>query len=196
MGYSIDAITADCYEGTTCLVNKFNIKDQALLSFLEGQITFAKGSQLEQNPIQGNFDFEHYKAIHKYLFDEIYEWAGTVRTVDISKKTTNFVKAHEIDSIATACFERLKANHYFLNQPFEEYVDQIVDFYCVTNLLHPFREGNGRTQRIFLSQLIRYAGYEIDFSSINPDDLMSATIQGANGVEDYLKEIFSKAITK
>ena len=85
MGYSIDAITADCYEGTTCLVNKFNIKDQALLSFLEGQITFAKGSQLEQNPIQGNFDFEHYKAIHKYLFDEIYEWAGTVRTVDISK---------------------------------------------------------------------------------------------------------------
>lgn len=56
----------------------------------------------------------------------------------------------------------------------------IVDFYCVTNMLHPFREGNGRTQRIFISQLIRYAGYDIDFSAIDPDELMIATIQSAN----------------
>ena len=61
-------------------------------------------------------------------------------------------------------------------------------------MLHPFREGNGRTQRIFLSQLIRYAGYEIDFSNMNADDLMSATIQAANGVDVYLKGIFAKAI--
>ena len=72
MGYSIDSLTADCYEGTTCLINKFGIKDDKLLSAIEGQITFAKGSELERNPIKGNFDFKLYKAIHKYLFDEIY----------------------------------------------------------------------------------------------------------------------------
>ena len=61
-------------------------------------------------------------------------------------------------------------------------------------MLHPFREGNGRTQRIFISQLIRFGGYEIDFSKINTDDLMSATIQAANGIDVYLKSIFAEAI--
>lgn len=194
MGYSIDTITADCYEGTTCLINKFGITDDKQLSLIEGQITFAKGSELERNPIKGNFDFEHYKAIHKYLFDEIYEWAGKIRTVDMSKKGTNFAKANEIEKLADACFLRLKSENYFKRQEFDEFISNIVDFYCVTNMLHPFREGNGRTQRIFISQLIRYSGYDIDFSSINTDDLMSATIHAANGIDDFLKGIFKNAI--
>ena len=179
MGYSIDSLNSDCYEGTTCLINKFGIKDDKQLLIIEGQITFAKGSELERNPIKGNFDFEHYKAIHKYLFDDIYEWAGKIRNVDMSKKGTSFAKANEIETLAKACFSRLKSENYFKNQAFDKYIDNIVDFYCVTNMLHPFREGNGRTQRIFISQLIRYNGYEIDFSRINTDDLMSATIQAA-----------------
>lgn len=194
MGYSIDAITADCYEGTTCLINKFGIKDDKQLSLIEGQITFAKGSELERNPVKGDFDFEHYKDIHKYLFDDIYEWAGKIRTVDMSKKGTNFAKANEIEKLANACFARLKSENYFKGQEFDEFISNIVDFYCVTNMLHPFREGNGRTQRIFISQLIRYSGYDIDFSSINTDDLMSATIHAANGIDDFLKEIFKNAI--
>jgi len=194
MGYSIDTITADCYEGTSCLINKFGITDDKQLSLIEGQITFAKGSELERNPIKGNFDFEHYKAIHKYLFDEIYEWAGKIRTVDMSKKGTNFAKANEIEKLADACFLRLKSKNYFKRQEFDEFISNIVDFYCVTNMLHPFREGNGRTQRIFISQLIRYSGYDINFSSINTDDLMSATIHAANGIDDFLKEIFKNAI--
>lgn len=195
MGYSIDSLNSDCYEGTTCLINKFGIKDDKQLLIIEGQITFAKGSELERNPIKGNFDFEHYKAIHKYLFDDIYEWAGKIRNVDMSKKGTLFAKANEIETLAKACFSRLKSENYFKDQAFDKYIDNIVDFYCVTNMLHPFREGNGRTQRIFISQLIRYNGYEIDFSRINTDDLMSATIQAANGVDVYLKSIFAEAIT-
>lgn len=194
MGYSIEATTADCYEGTTCLINKFGIKDDKQLSLIEGQITFAKGSKLERDLINGNFDFEHYKAIHKYLFDDIYEWAGEIRNVDISKKGTNFAKVNEIEQLASACFDRLKSENYFKGQTFNEYINNIVDFYCVTNMIHPFREGNGRTQRIFISQLIRFAGYELDFSSIDTDDLMFATIQAANGIDVYLKEIFADAI--
>lgn len=98
MGYSIDDVTTDCYEGTACLINKFGIKDDKQLSLVEGQITFAKGSELERNPIKGNFEFEHYKAIHKYLFDEIYDWAGKIRSVDISKKGTSFAKADDLMS--------------------------------------------------------------------------------------------------
>ena len=194
MGYSIEAATADCYDGTTCLINKFGIKDDKQLSFVESQITFAKGSELENNPIKGNFDFEHYKSIHKYLFDEIYYWAGQIRKVNISKKGTKFAKADEIEQLADACFSRLKSKNYFKAQKFDEFIENITDFYCVTNMLHPFREGNGRTQRIFISQLIRNAGYDIDFLDINTDDLMTATIQASNGVDVYLKEIFANAV--
>ena len=196
MGYSIDAVTNDCYDGTTCLINKFQIKDEGLLSEIESRITFAKATELERNPVEGNFDFEHYKAIHRYLFDEIYEWAGTTRTINISKKGTQFIKVDEIDKIAIAIFKRLKEKNYFKNQSKNEFVDNIVDFYCATNSLHPFREGNGRAQRVFLSQLIRNAGYDIDFSNANTDELMIATIHAANGVTVYIKEIFEKIIYK
>ena len=114
----------------------------------------------------------------------------------MSKKGTNFAKANEIEKLANACFSRLKSENYFKGQEFDEFISNIVDFYCVTNMLHPFREGNGRTQRIFISQLIRYAGYDIDFSKINTDNLMSATIHAANGIDDFLIEIFKNSISK
>ena len=61
MPYSIDTLTADCYEGTSCLINKLNIHDASRLAEVEASITFAKNSELEQHPFSGNFDFEHYK---------------------------------------------------------------------------------------------------------------------------------------
>ena len=70
MGYSIEAITNDCYEGTSCLINKLDIKDEKQLDVMEAHITLAKILILQQTPLDGNFDFEHYKAIHKYIFED------------------------------------------------------------------------------------------------------------------------------
>ena len=195
MSYSIDSHTDSCYEGTTCLINKFDIRDEKQLDSIESHITLAKISILQQNPINGNFDFEHYKAIHKFIFEDIYDWAGTIRTVDISKKGTMFVKAEEINIIAAACFENLKKHNYFKNLSIDDFVEKLTDFYCVTNTLHPFREGNGRTQRVFLSYLALNAGYELDFSGIDTDVLMVATIHAANGVDVHLKESLREIIT-
>lgn len=194
MSYSITSLTDDYYEGTSCLINKFNIQSEEQLAKLEAGITLAKTAELERNPISYTFDFEHYKQIHKYLFEDLYEWAGKIRTVDISKKGTSFTQAENIETIANACFNRLKDNNYFKNLDFEYFVDNIVDFYCSTNMLHPFREGNGRTQRIFIAQLIRFNGYEINFSEIDTDELMVATIHSANGITDYLRELFKNHI--
>ena len=194
MSYSIDSLTNNCYKGTTCLINKFDIRDEKQLDIVESQITVAKISILQQTPIDGNFDFEHYKAIHKFIFEDLYDWAGTPREVDISKKGTSFVKAKNIEEIATACFERLKNQDYFKNLDIEDFVEEITDFYCVTNNLHPFREGNGRTQRVFLSQLAFNAGYEMDFSNTDTDRLMIATIHSANGVYIYLKDVLREII--
>ena len=194
MAYSIDALTSDCYEGTTCLINKFNIKDENILKDLETTGTFSKITEYSLNPLFNTFDVNHYKAIHKYLFEDIYEWAGEYRSVDMSKKGTSFAKAESIDKLMAKCFARLQAKNCFLGLSFDIFVDSIVDFYCVTNMIHPFREGNGRTQRLFLTQLINLNNYSIDFSEIDTDELMIATIQAANGVTDYLKGIFKNAI--
>lgn len=196
MGYSVEVETADCYEGTTCLINKFDIKDEEKLANIEAAITFAKASELEKNPIDGQFDFEHYLSIHRFLFEDIYDWAGKLRTVEISKKGTSFAKPEEIEVLCRNCFDRLKRLKCFCGMFTEDFVKNIVDLYCVTNMIHPFREGNGRTQRIFISQLIRYNGYDIDFAEIDPDELMIATIQSASGVQDYLIEIFNKHIKR
>lgn len=190
MSYSITALTDDYYAGTNCLINKFNIQNEEQLAKIEASITLAKSAELERNFISYSFDFEHYKQIHRYLFEDLYDWAGKVRTVDISKKGTNFTPAENIETVANACFDRLKSHNYFRNVDFEDFVENIVDFYCSTNMLHPFREGNGRTQRIFIAQLIRFCGYDINFSEIDTDELMVATIHSANGITDYLKEIF------
>lgn len=190
MSYSITSLTDDYYKGTNCLINKLNIQNKEQLAKIEASITMAKSAELERNPISDSFDFEHYKQIHKYLFEDLYEWAGKVRTVDISKKGTNFTSAENIETVSKACFDRLKNHNYFKNIDFNDFIENIVDFYCSTNMLHPFREGNGRTQRIFIAQLIRFCGYDINFSEIDTDELMVATIHSANGITDYLKEIF------
>ncbi len=194
MGYSIEPTNDGCYSGTSCLINKLDIYDEKILAQVEADITFAKMSLLEKTPIAETFDLEHYMAIHKFLFEDLYEWAGEFRKINISKKGTNFCVADELEKVSNNCFKRLRDKNFFKDLDREEFVAEIVDFYCVTNMLHPFREGNGRTQRVFISQLIRFNGYEFDFSNINTDDLMIATIQSANGVDDYLKEIFQNSI--
>ena len=194
MSYSIHAITDNCYKGTTCLINKLDIQDEKQLDLVESQITVAKISILQHNPIEGNFDFEHYKAIHKFIFEDLYDWAGIPRTVDISKKGTLFVEAKNINEIATACFEHLKNHNYFKDLDTDNFVEKITDFYCVTNNLHPFREGNGRTQRVFLSQLALNARYEMNFANMDTDELMVATIQAANGVDTYLRDVLREII--
>ncbi len=196
MGYSINSVSDNCYEGTLCLINKFGIKDENQLAEVEANITLLKITTLERQPIKGNFDFEHYKTIHKFLIEDIYDWAGHIRTIDISKKGTDFICADKINNIAQECFARLKKCNYFKDMPFDEFIENIVDFYCTTNILHPFREGNGRTQRAFISQLIRNAGYEINFSTIDADELMIATIKSANGVTYDLYKIFKENIIK
>lgn len=190
MGYSIDPISANCYEGTTCLINKFDIRNEEQLAKLEATITHAKTSLLESQPAELPLDFDFYKSVHRFLFEDLYDWAGELRTVDISKKGTAFCPANQLGTLCQACFDRLKKMNYFNGLSKSKFIDELVDFYCTTNLLHPFREGNGRTQRIFIAKLIEYNGYRFDFSNIDPTELMTATIQAANGVNDFLYKLF------
>lgn len=193
MAYSITSITDDCYPGTTCLINKLDICDESMLAKAEASIVLAKASFLDQHPVSGGYDFEHYKQIHRYLFCDLYDWAGEIRKVDVSKKGTSFVPAAEIAVCATACFERL-SGFSAIGLSKRELAVEVADFYSTVNMLHPFREGNGRTQRIFFKQWIQHLGYTLDMTDIDADEFMIATIQASHGVMDTLIDFFEKSI--
>ena len=193
MAYSIDSTTDGCYPGTTCLVNKLGIQDELALAETEAAVVLGKASLLDQQPIPGVFDFDHYKRIHQFLFCDLYDWAGQIRTINLSKKGTAFVPAAEIELCAVACFKRL-AEFSGEGMSHRELAEEVADFYHTVNMLHPFREGNGRTQRIFFTQWIRSLGYDFDLSSVDPDAFMIATIYAAQGVMDQLADFFEQMI--
>lgn len=193
MAYSITSITDDCYPGTTCLINRLDICDESMLAKAEASIVLAKASFLDQHPVSGGYDFEHYKQIHRYLFCDLYDWAGEIRKVDVSKKGTSFVPAAEIAVCAAACFEHL-SGFSAIGLSKHELAVKVADFYSTVNILHPFREGNGRTQRIFFKQWIQHLGYMLDLTDIDTDEFMIATIQASHGVMDTLIDFFEKSI--
>lgn len=196
MPYTIDASTADCHENSTVLINRFGIRSQPELDAVEAALVSAKAVQWEESPSCTSFDFAHYKAIHRHLFGDLYTWAGTIRTVDISKKGTQFCPAKGIARLGDAIFKRLAEKDLFLSLSKASFVVEITDLYERTNELHPFREGNGRTQRVFLSQLAQNAGYRLDFTRVDPDELMIATIQAANGMDDNLRRLLFAIIAQ
>jgi len=195
MSYSIDSTTDGCYPGTTCLINKLGIQDETELADTEAAIVLGKASLLDQQPLPGSFDFEHYKRIHRFLFCDLYDWAGQIRTINISEKGTAFVSAVEIEPCADACFKRL-ADFGSEGLSHRELAEEIADFYHTVNMLHPFREGNGRAQRVFFTQWIRSLGCDFDLSPVDPDAFMIATIYAAQGVMDQLVDFFEQTIER
>jgi len=192
--YSLDPISDNCYPDTTVLINKFDIYDEDALEEIETVITSQKIALLEQQSFAAEFDFESYKSVHRFIFEDLYEWAGEPRTVNISKKGTIFCPHDKIAAQADAIFGYLGKNNYFRNLSRSEFILEIVDFYNNTNYLHPFREGNGRSQRVFVSQLVRNAGYDIDFADADEDLLMIATMRAAGGVNDLLIGLFNEIV--
>lgn len=194
MGYKLDSIQQDCYPNTTVLINKLDITDEKLLAETESVFASFKAAQLIEQPLKSDFSFDDYKALHSYLFSDLYEWAGTVRKIDMSKMTTRFTACDRIEEQGQRIFSRLHSMDYFRGLARAELVAEVADLYHTLNLLHPFREGNGRTQRVFFTQLIRAAGYDIDYSELNSELLMIGSIQAASGVMDNLVTFFDENI--
>ena len=140
MAYSVDPVSADCYPGTTILVNKLDIHDEAALEELESVLTATKSAEWVHGSPMETFDFAHYLAIHKFLFEDLYDWAGQIRTVNIEKKGTSVCPAAEIRSMAERVFAYLKQQNLLCGMERAPFLDALVDFYCSTNYLHPFRD--------------------------------------------------------
>ena len=192
MPYSVTASTADCYPNTTVLVNKLGLRSQEALNEAERVAVSVRSVEAENERCTARFTFAFYCKLHERLFSDIYEWAGKLRAVDLSKKGTNFYPAEQLNELGTALFQRLQQKHELVGLSKSDFVSELAEFYHDLNMLHPFREGNGRTQRLFFTLLIRRAGYQINFSECDTDELMMATIFAAQGVKDPLFEFFTR----
>ncbi|MDE5649127.1 MAG: Fic family protein [Oscillospiraceae bacterium] len=192
--YSMESTQENCYPGSTVLVNKFGLTDQNKLDIVERQIVLLKGAEIERNAVFENVDFNYYKSIHKHLFEDIYDWAGTVRTINISKKGTVFSKHDNIEEIGQLKFKRLVGLSYLNNMDEITFFNELTELYNELNMLHPFREGNGRTLRLFITLLVRNTGRDISFADCDNDLLMIATIKAAQGDLSLLKSIFESIV--
>ena len=113
-----------CYPGTNVLINHFGIKDPAKLEAFEGDITALRLKELIQNPIAGSFDLKHLRDIHRYIFQDIYPWAGELRTVRISKGIM-FAYPENIEAQGNSYFNMLKEEKYLANMPFAIFCERL-----------------------------------------------------------------------
>ncbi len=161
MPYSLDSLPDGCYENTSVLINKLDIRDENQLDALEQSITSVLIAKASIEIPFKNVDFEFYKSLHKYVFSDIYEWAGEIRKVNISKKGTNFCLVEKIEENGLRIFNNLHKSNFLKAFKCDEFTDKFVELYCELNHLHPFREGNGRIQRLFLSMLPKHNGKKL-----------------------------------
>lgn len=187
------------YSGTTILKNKFNIKNQEELSLLERRITETK--ILTQNNVRselpkGNFDLKHLQAIHKFLFSEIYEWAGEIRTAGfIIKGQSIFCFAPRIEPYANTIFTKMNCEN-FSQMDTQQCAEKMAYYLSEINALHPFREGNGRATRLFFELFAYKHGWQLSLFKMPHDLLTEAMIESMNGSLTSLSKLLKNHLKR
>jgi|WetSurMetagenome_2_1015567.scaffolds.fasta_scaffold01448_8 cell filamentation protein len=154
------------------LKNKLGLQDAGKLRRYEYYSAADRAKELQSNPIKGDFDLEHLKKIHKHLFNDIYEWAGEPRSVDIAKRVdernqSEFADPDSFGMMDLELQQTLKDCNRLKGCTQSEAALAMTKTYLVLNAMHPFPEGNGRATQIFMRQLAKEAGFEIDFAKVD-----------------------------
>lgn len=180
-----------CYKGTNVLVNKMNIKDPIALKNYETSVIGLKLMVLSKRGITGKFDVSHFVSIHKFLFEDIYPFAGLFRTENIAKDYFQFAEWEYIESELTRLLSELKSENFLANLTKEKFTERLAYYWAELNVLHPFREGNGRTTREFLRQLSLKNGYILNLHKISPQKLFNASIKSIIDTADLEKYLYA-----
>jgi cell filamentation protein len=147
---------------------------------------------LAEQPIKGNFDLPHLRAIHKHLFQDVYPFAGEIRTVAIQKGGSVFALPAVIESYGGQVFRELAKDNHLKGLDGHEFSDAMGRHYTELNRLHPFREGNGRSARVFLDQLATEAGYALDYRRVGGKEWNEAARESFGGSSQPIRDVFAK----
>lgn len=182
-----------CYPDSSVLKNKLNIENEKALNEAEREITAIKTLELIDKPLRGELDFDYIKRLHKHLFSDIYDWAGELRKTDISKG--NIFCQHELIEInAEVLFNELKAENYLEGLDKDAIVKRLAYYLGDLNTIHPFREGNGRVQRLFIRELASRVGYLVNFDGITPEEMIQASDKTFHYDYEMMEELIARVI--
>lgn len=187
-----DASDSYVYPGSEVLLNKADIREQGALEAFEADATAVRMLELIDNPIQGIFDLKHLCAIHRHLFQDVYDWAGEIRTVDISRGASLFANFGLIEGYLDQQLRGLAAENVLRVAEPDRFVARLAHSMGEINAAHPFREGNGRVQRLFCAQLADQAGYFVDFATVDQAQMYEVMIASLNGNESPLASLLSE----
>lgn len=176
-----------CYPDMNVLKNKLNIKDNDVLKTAEEEITLIKQMELLKNPIRGNFTKTHLMNIHKFIFEDIYPFAGKIRREQISKGNTTFYPPNLINRELDKVFSKIKEYNMLREIDEDKIINNLAYVMAELNIIHPFREGNGRSIREFIRTMAKRIGYDLNWGNVNKEDLLKASIQS---VDDYRAFIY------
>jgi cell filamentation protein len=180
-----------CYPGTTVLRNILDIHDQAELDEFELALFLTRAD--EAFPA-GDLDYPHYLALHRHLFQDVYAWAGEPRTIRIGKGGNWFCYPEYINTEMHRVFAELSAANHYIGVRADVLAAGAAHVLAEINAIHPFREGNGRTQLAFLAMLADNAGYGFNEDKLEPDRVMEAMIGSFSGNETLLVHLIRDII--
>lgn len=195
--YEVYTATASvyCYPGTNVLKNKLDIKDAAILKKAENEITSVKQYEMLRSPVKGRFSKSHIMNIHKYMFEDIYNFAGKIRREQISKGRTTFYPPPAIEKELDRVFRYIKDNLLLSVFRGEEFYDALAYVMAELNIIHPFREGNGRTIREFIRLLALHNGIRINWGNVDYREILDASILSVDD-HTFLTGILKSSVEK
>lgn len=175
--------------------NKFGFTDYSDLEPIEKTFSFKRARQLEELGVTGKFDVAHLKSIHRYLFQDVFPWAGEFRVVNISKDNSTFGPALYIAGALTEMLDKLAREDHLRNLTQQPFLERAAFYLGEINAIHPFREGNGRAQREFIRQLAVQAGHPLSWAGFTQQEMVDASILShTKGDNSALAAIFEAAL--
>jgi cell filamentation protein len=165
--------TTYCYPpGYRVLRNRYNIRNQRELDAVEREFV---AQRLTEPAPAGKFDLFHLRSIHRHLFQDVYAWAGEIRTVEISKDGSQFQFRRFIETGMADVHRRLVQRNFLEGLEADAFAREAGQILGDVNYVHPLREGNGRTQLLYIKQLAGQANHSLDLARIGKDAWMIAS---------------------
>lgn len=180
-----------CYRGTSVLKNRAGIRDHEALEAFEHEASLQRA---EEPFPPGRLSVSHYCAIHHHLFQDVYTWAGRFRSVRISKGGSMFCYPEHIPAQMHGLFGRLRSQGLLRGLSREAFVREAAAFLTQLNAIHPFRDGNGRTQLAFLDILAGQAGHPLALESLDPEAMLRAMVASFVGDEEPLRRVLRRLV--
>jgi cell filamentation protein len=175
------------------LRNRLGVTDIKQLRQVEAELTASRIYDVIRDPIPGAYDLAHLRALHRYVFQDVYDWAGELRTVSIGRGRLFSLPQH-LEADAEELFSWLARSEHLRGRDRDTFVDDLTELFADLNALHPFRDGNGRTQRAFLGQLAVDAGHPIHWAAMDPAENVAASKAAHEGDNDALRTLLDRLV--